>query len=73
MLGERLRAARKDRGLGQAELADRVGVRPLTLWRYEAGKVARPQAELLLRLATELGVSVEFLLTGEERASAEPA
>lgn len=68
-----MREARGAKGLKQAELADRIGIRPMKLWRYESGRVSRPDADVLQRLARELGVTVEYLLTGEQSASPDTA
>lgn len=72
-LGARVRQLRGKRGLKQIELAAKVGIRPHTLWRIEAGQVANPRTRVLQGLARELGVTVDFLLTGSSqprRASA---
>jgi transcriptional regulator with XRE-family HTH domain len=72
-LGARVRGLREKRGLKQTDLAAKVGVRPHTLWRIEAGQVANPRARVLEGLARELKVTVDFLLTGTSqprRASA---
>lgn len=64
-LGDRIRAARLERGLKGTTLADAVGVRAHTVWRWEAGKV-HPDADNVALIARALGVSTDWLLTGEE-------
>lgn len=58
---ERLSALRKDRGLTQQVLADRVGVHVTLMRRYEAGKTL-PSIEVLRRIALALNVSADVLL-----------
>ena len=68
---ERLRELRKQKGLSQAELGERVGIHYTHVGRYERG-VSRPAADTLKRLADALGVSGDYLLEGtvEEAARA---
>jgi len=70
-LAERLRELRKQKGLSQTELGERVGVHYTHIGRYERG-VSRPAADTLKRLADALGVSGDYLLEGavEEAARA---
>jgi transcriptional regulator with XRE-family HTH domain len=57
----RLVVLRKDRGLTQAVLAERICVHPLQLRRYEAGS-SQPSLEVLRRLARALAVGADVLL-----------
>lgn len=68
---ERLRELRKQKGLSQTELGERVEVHYTHIGRYERG-VSRPAADTLKRLADALGVSGDYLLEGavEEAARA---
>ena len=59
-LGSRLKEARTEAGLTQAELADLVGVSRKTINTVENG-VFTPSALLALKLAAALGVKVEKL------------
>ena len=52
----RLAALRKQRGLTQAVLAERVGVHPSQLRRYEAGG-SQPSLEVLRNMARALAVT----------------
>jgi repressor LexA len=63
-LGERLRAARENKELGQSTLATKVDVAVRTLQRWEKGEQV-PDSNYLIRLAKETGVKTEWLLTGE--------
>lgn len=75
--GDRLKAARQERGLSQKKLAGEVGVERHAIGRYETG--TPPDVEALRKMADRLGVSTSYLtghrdtpdraewLTGEER------
>jgi transcriptional regulator with XRE-family HTH domain len=61
--GARLKTLRKQKNWAQKELAAQVDVRFQQLNKYESG-LNIPPAEMLVKLADALGVSVDFLLTG---------
>lgn len=61
MLGENLKALRTARGLSQEELACRLRVVRQTVSKWERD-LSAPDAEMLVCIARELGVSVETLL-----------
>ena len=68
--GERLKRLRKQMGLNQAELARLAGVTRASISLYEK----RPTAEkcrvyMLAAIAGGLGVTVDYLVTGEESPS----
>lgn len=63
-LGARIAQARKDKGLTQAVLAERLGVPQQTYAHYEVGR-ARIPASMLPELADMFDLSVDELLTGE--------
>lgn len=65
-LGERIRATREARGLKQADVARAIGIQPQSLWRIEAGEVKDPGVSVVGDIAQQLGVTVDFLLRGEE-------
>ncbi len=63
-IGKRISERRKDMKLSQEELAELAEVSPQLLSTAERGtKALRP--ENLLKISTALGVSVDYLLTGE--------
>ena len=64
MLGARIAALRRESGWSQAELAARLRVSPSAMGMYEQGR-REPPVEVLVSLARELGVTVDFLLTGQ--------
>lgn len=63
MLGERIGVLRRAKGLSQAELADRLGISASAMGMYEQNR-REPSVQTLVRLAQELQVSTDFLLTG---------
>lgn len=69
--GDRLADARAAMGLGQDELAHRIGVRAKTLRGWEEDK-AEPRANRLQMLAGVLNVSISWLLTGQGDGLAGP-
>ena len=60
-----LAARRKEKGLTQAELAQRIGIAQRTVAAYECGE-RRPSVDVAKRLARELGMNwTEFYDDGE--------
>lgn len=64
-VGERTKAARKKKNLSQEELAEKVGISPVHLSRIENGHVV-PKIDVLVELSTELNLSIDFLIWGED-------
>lgn len=72
--GNRLKAARNKAGLNQETLAQRVGSSKGYISELETNPDIRPSAELVMKLAEEVGTTVEFLMRGEgEKAPADAA
>lgn len=63
-LGSKLAGKRKDLGLTQQDLADRLSVTRQTVSRWEAGTVM-PDLEKITDIASLLGVSCDYLLRDE--------
>jgi transcriptional regulator with XRE-family HTH domain len=61
--GARLKVLRKQKNWAQKELAAKVAIRFQQLNKYESG-LNIPPAEMLVKLADALDVTVDFLLTG---------
>lgn len=70
MLGARIAALRKEKGLSQAELARRLKVSPSAIGMYEQGR-REPSGQTLVAMAELFGVSTDYLLTGQARTRAE--
>jgi transcriptional regulator with XRE-family HTH domain len=60
-----LAVLRKQHGLTQQVLAERVGVHVVQLRRYEAG-ASQPTLDVIRKLATALSVSADLLLFGKD-------
>lgn len=72
-LGDRIRALRKERGLTLDQLADQTGSSKSYIWELENKNPPRPSADKLLKIADQLGTTIEFLLEGEAIQSADAA
>lgn len=68
-VGRRIRALRKSRDLSIHRLAELAGISPGYLSDVERGS-SSPSAEKLARIAAELGVTTDYLLTGTTSATA---
>ena len=64
-IGERIKQARKAKGLTQKELAEAVGVAEVTISQYEADKYS-PKYDKMVKIAEALNIPVSDLL-GEPR------
>lgn len=62
--GQFIAACRKEQGLTQAQLAEKIGVSDRAVSKWENGK-ALPDASNMLDVCDALGISVNELLTGE--------
>lgn len=62
--GNTIRQLREERGLTQAELAEKLGVSSKTISKWETGK-GLPDISLLQPLAEALGISLIELMSGE--------
>ncbi len=71
-MGERLRKARRARGLSLRGLAEVVGVSPSLISQVETGR-AKPSVNTLYALANELGISLDVLLFMDTQPPAEGA
>ena len=70
-VGERLRAIREHNGWKQKDFAERLGITPAQLSRYESGKMT-PNAETLVEMGEELHIIVDELLRGRPRPHIDP-
>ncbi len=64
-IGSHVRKKREALGLNQAELANELGVTHQHVSRIELEQVA-PSLEMLLKLSRRLGVTTDYLLTGQQ-------
>lgn len=68
-LGEKIQKLRKEKGLTLEQLADLTDSSKSYIWELENKNPPRPSAEKLSKIATQLGVTMEYLLDQEERVS----
>ena len=67
-LGKRIGALRREKGLKQDELAEKLGISPQAVSKWETDQTC-PDISLLPRLAKILGVSVDELLSGKQESA----
>lgn len=72
MLGSRIAFLRERAGMSREELAQQICVTPSALGSYEQGRRS-PSADILVSTARALGVSVDFLLSGQPASGEELA
>lgn len=60
--GERVRELRKEHGMSQRHLAERVGIDFTYLSKIENGRMEPPSEEVIRRVAEELGTSADELI-----------
>ncbi len=63
-IGKFISQCRKDKGLTQAQLAEKFGITDRAVSKWETGK-SIPDASIMLDLCAELGINVNELLSGE--------
>jgi len=68
-LGEKIQKLRKGKGLTLEQLADLTDSSKSYIWELENKNPPRPSAEKLSKIATQLGVTMEYLLDQEERVT----
>lgn len=64
-LGKRIGMLRRQKGMKQDELAERLGVSPQAVSKWENDQTC-PDINLLLQLASQLDVTVDELLSGKK-------
>src|SRR5438445_10664601 len=65
-VGHRIRSVRKGLKITEGQFGRRLGIIPLSVARYEAGRV--PRADVLERIARFGGVTTSWLLYGERNS-----
>lgn len=64
-IGKFIAAKRKEKTITQAEVAESLGITDRAVSKWERG-LALPDASLMMKLCSILGISITDLLTGEE-------
>lgn len=72
MIAERITELRKKKNMTQEDVARAIGVTNQAVSKWEAG-INYPDVELIPRIASLFGVSVNYLFAGEEETSGVPA
>jgi transcriptional regulator with XRE-family HTH domain len=62
----RLRSEIEYKGLNQKEFAAQVGIKKRALDAYLGAQQSMPPADVAVKMAAVLGLSVEYLITGKE-------
>lgn len=62
-MGQRITAKREELNMKQKDLAIKVGITEASLSRYE-NDLRHPKAEILMKIASVLDLSPQFLITG---------
>lgn len=70
-IGHRIKEIRKERGLSQTELAEKINKSLRTVQKYEKGEI-EVSVETANDIANVLGTSIAFILTGEECVMKQP-
>ena len=71
-IGKYIAACRKEKGLTQAALAEKLGITDRAVSKWETGK-SLPDASIMMELCELIGTNVNELLTGERIAMGEYA
>jgi len=65
-IGQRIKQIRKEIGLSQKDLANKLKMHATQLARYEVGRI-KPSLDAILKIARFCEVSVDYLLDGENK------
>jgi transcriptional regulator with XRE-family HTH domain len=68
-LGDKITMLRKQKSISQSELADICKISRDAISKYERNEII-PSVEYAKRIADELGVSIDFLVSGEAKEDA---
>ena len=69
--GERMKKRRKELGLSAERVAEKLGVSPATIYRYEKGDIDKVPGDLLEPIAKILCTTPAFLMGWEEKEAAD--
>ena len=67
---QKLKRLRQEKNWSQEKLAQQIGVKRLTINKYENGQT-KPSAETLQKISEVFGVSIDYLLAEEPRKHAD--
>ena len=60
--GERIKMLRKQKGISAESIAEKIGVSPSTIYRYENNDIASMKIDNLKSIAKILGVDASYLM-----------
>lgn len=69
--GEKIKAIRKDLGFSAEYIAEKIGVSPSTIYRYENNDIANMKIDKLKSIAVLLGTSASYLLGWDDSSREE--
>lgn len=67
-IGNKIRDLRKDKGWTLEKLAEETGSSKSYIWELENKNPPRPSGEKIVRIASALGVTADYLLDSSKRA-----
>ena len=67
-IGDRIKESRKNKGLKQSELADRIGVSVISIGRYESGE-RTPTVDIIAKIAEVFGLNISDFLSDVDMLS----
>jgi transcriptional regulator with XRE-family HTH domain len=70
-IGTRIQQVRENRRMTASDLARLAGVTPTAVWNWETNGT-RPRPNALSSAAKALGVTIDFLISGDEKATGLP-
>ena len=65
-IGEKIKRRRKELGLSAEKIAQKIGVSPATIYRYESGDIKSPRSSVLRPIAEALGMDLYDLVGWEQ-------
>lgn len=71
--GDLIKARRKEIAMSAERLAEKVGVSPATIYRYEKGDIEKVPVDVLKNIATALNTSPAYLMGWDTSSSIRPA
>jgi len=69
--GQLLKQIRREKGVSQRELADKVGIDFSYISKIENDRLPPPAAETTIKISNALGISEEILLSNSKKISAD--
>ena len=66
-LGEKIQKLRKEKGLTLEKLAELTGSSKSYIWELENKNPPRPSADKISKIATQLGVTMDYLIDDQQK------